>query len=374
MNPSDNQNEVVPAKESIITPLHKVTPLSKYFALALFVALPFVGAYVGWNLKGNHVPQESNGLSQGNFNLSSQDESVGQNEQGSNANSEFATITADDAPLSTDFVQLQDGESIVSDTYEIMGYRRTGEKIFLITTNGTEEVVREVDTESPETFFVAKDYSIYAHDTRKVFVEGVEVQGADPATFEPIIGVPSYLDISMAIGRDSKNFYVYSSALADVDMASYVPLAPFGRIFFFNGIDTDNLYTYYMKHENGVPYVDEVIKTPFVLDSGEAFKLLDTHKILISYENESVAARYPSEYASWYDFRFGLTVADTSKTYYLNNGYLTDGERHYAMYSVCTGLSEDAVCESKFAVVEMPGQIPKAVLNAVEQYGVINPW
>lgn len=36
--------------EGIIVPLKKVTPLSKYLALALFVALPFLGGWVGYVL------------------------------------------------------------------------------------------------------------------------------------------------------------------------------------------------------------------------------------------------------------------------------------------------------------------------------------
>jgi hypothetical protein len=59
MQPNHVDGEVttnpVSIKETFIAPLCKPTPLSKYFALALFVVLPFVGAYVGWNLKSSHV-------------------------------------------------------------------------------------------------------------------------------------------------------------------------------------------------------------------------------------------------------------------------------------------------------------------------------
>lgn len=34
--------------ESIIAPLKKITPVSKYLAMALFVALPFLGGYIGY--------------------------------------------------------------------------------------------------------------------------------------------------------------------------------------------------------------------------------------------------------------------------------------------------------------------------------------
>ncbi len=36
--------------ESVIAPLQKVTPLSKYLALSLFIILPFLGGYIGYNL------------------------------------------------------------------------------------------------------------------------------------------------------------------------------------------------------------------------------------------------------------------------------------------------------------------------------------
>jgi hypothetical protein len=47
----ESQNNIgeVAQPESFITPLKKVTPLSRYLALALFVALPFVGAWVGYS-------------------------------------------------------------------------------------------------------------------------------------------------------------------------------------------------------------------------------------------------------------------------------------------------------------------------------------
>ncbi|MES2966932.1 MAG: hypothetical protein V4668_04030 [Patescibacteria group bacterium] len=45
------QNEV----ESVIAPLKKVTPLSKYLALFLFIILPFVGAYIGYKLAPEKV-------------------------------------------------------------------------------------------------------------------------------------------------------------------------------------------------------------------------------------------------------------------------------------------------------------------------------
>ncbi len=49
--------------ESVIEPLKKVTPLSKYLAMALFIALPFLGGLVGYRLAPERmveVPVSSN--------------------------------------------------------------------------------------------------------------------------------------------------------------------------------------------------------------------------------------------------------------------------------------------------------------------------
>jgi hypothetical protein len=45
------QNEV----ESVIAPLKKVTPLSKYLAMVLFIILPFIGGWIGYTLAPERV-------------------------------------------------------------------------------------------------------------------------------------------------------------------------------------------------------------------------------------------------------------------------------------------------------------------------------
>lgn len=54
MNP-ENQSEIVVPKESIITPLCRVTPVSKVLAAIIFIILPFLGAYVGYVLAPEKV-------------------------------------------------------------------------------------------------------------------------------------------------------------------------------------------------------------------------------------------------------------------------------------------------------------------------------
>jgi len=54
MEPTQENQAVVPVKPSFISPLFKVTTVSKYFALALFVALPFIGGLVGYT----YIPEK----------------------------------------------------------------------------------------------------------------------------------------------------------------------------------------------------------------------------------------------------------------------------------------------------------------------------
>jgi hypothetical protein len=46
--------EVAQPKNSVESQLHRVTPLSKYLALTLFVALPFIGGWIGYT----HAPEK----------------------------------------------------------------------------------------------------------------------------------------------------------------------------------------------------------------------------------------------------------------------------------------------------------------------------
>lgn len=48
MEPTQENQTELPVKTSFLSPLFKVTTVSKYFALALFVALPFIGGLVGY--------------------------------------------------------------------------------------------------------------------------------------------------------------------------------------------------------------------------------------------------------------------------------------------------------------------------------------
>lgn len=49
MNPENNDQEIT-LKETFIAPLCKVTPVSKYLAMGIFIIMPFVGGLIGYQL------------------------------------------------------------------------------------------------------------------------------------------------------------------------------------------------------------------------------------------------------------------------------------------------------------------------------------
>jgi hypothetical protein len=57
--PEEGTSKQVTSTENIIALLHKVTPLSKYLTLALFIVLPFIGAFVGWQYAVHGVVVET---------------------------------------------------------------------------------------------------------------------------------------------------------------------------------------------------------------------------------------------------------------------------------------------------------------------------
>lgn len=59
------QAETVPSVDKWYTPLTRVTPLSKYFAMALFVVLPFVGFWTGveWGMRTHDLSRQKSHVS-----------------------------------------------------------------------------------------------------------------------------------------------------------------------------------------------------------------------------------------------------------------------------------------------------------------------
>ena len=80
------QNEIAETK---LSPLHTVTPLSKYLAMALFIALPFVGGWIGYAYAPEKVVEIEKIITV-------------ESEQKSTTSSEITTVTA------TDFINTLD--------------------------------------------------------------------------------------------------------------------------------------------------------------------------------------------------------------------------------------------------------------------------
>ncbi len=53
MEPQINESQ------SVIEPLKKVTPLSKYLAMVLFIILPFLGGWIGWEVAQSGIPTQT---------------------------------------------------------------------------------------------------------------------------------------------------------------------------------------------------------------------------------------------------------------------------------------------------------------------------
>ncbi|MES2966865.1 MAG: hypothetical protein V4668_03690 [Patescibacteria group bacterium] len=60
MNPNNNEIVSTLPEDSLGKqphPVNQITPVSKYLALALFIILPFLGAYIGYNLQKPHYQE-----------------------------------------------------------------------------------------------------------------------------------------------------------------------------------------------------------------------------------------------------------------------------------------------------------------------------
>lgn len=64
---------ITPEIESIKSPLHTITPLSKYLAMVLFVMLPFVGGWVGYTYSQEKMGAQEITINPGEWNLPQSD-------------------------------------------------------------------------------------------------------------------------------------------------------------------------------------------------------------------------------------------------------------------------------------------------------------
>ncbi len=328
-------------------PLCKVTPVSKYLAMAVFIILPFIGAYVGYQLAGEDVNKSVRIID---------DSSV-------NAANDVDQPAVASQNIDTNFVKLEDGQSYVSGDHNLLGYKRQGVKVYLIRTNGAEEIVSEVIGTNADNFYVSKSKSIFAHDDSRVFVEGEPILGADIATFIPLVGYPSGLETEIAVSKDKNAVYIYTKKLSQADAASFIALGTFGARFFAGmGIDKNNIYVFGKENQNVYP---------LLLDTGEKIMISNTANIALGFDQVpgSEAIVYPEPFMTWYDFRFGLSIEGVG---YINRGYIIDGSNVYSMYDICHGMMSEGnrVCDFTITKVSRVGEIPPKVLEKAKTFGV----
>lgn len=223
MEPEKNQ------PEGYLAPLKKVTPLSKYLAMVLFIILPFIGGWIGYTLAPEKVVEIESVMVQ-------------------KENSNDIIITTNNAS-STSKTELT---AFVADSR----YKTDGTNVFLFD-----------DLEPRDDDDTIRQYNLV---------------GADPATFEPFI-VRSF-PISQGntfqawISRDKNNVYYQDKKIEGADSASFliddeVPITK----------DKDDVFLYYKKIPLADPETYEVLFNTGAGGRGKVFGK-DANNCYLEYE------------------------------------------------------------------------------------------
>lgn len=223
MEPQINESE------SIITPLKKVTPVSKYLAMALFILLPFVGGWIGYTYAPEKVVEVERVVIQ-------------KEELKENITTTNKEGTIDEAELT----------SFIADAR----YKTDGTNVYLFD-----------DLEPRDDDDAVKQYSLI---------------GADPATFEPFI-VRSF-PISQGntfqawISKDKNNVYYQDKKIEGADPATFVidEEVPITK-------DRDDVFLYYKKIPAADPQTYEVIFNTGAGGRGKVFGK-DANNCYLEYE------------------------------------------------------------------------------------------
>jgi hypothetical protein len=203
MQPEINQ------AESRLAPLQKVTPLSKYLAMLLFVALPFVGGWIGYAYAPEKVVEIENIVT---FEKPAQitKEAVAGFEKYIN-NIALAGVSADsESPLNTKKVFLSDG------TLYVLRFMPMGEGLSLTPVTWYN---------SPPNVFIHIGGDYINDGTSVIFLgnrfsKPTVVNNADISTFRTISPAPKNGGVSPDIfGLDSKAVYYDGKILDGIDPA-----------------------------------------------------------------------------------------------------------------------------------------------------------
>ncbi|MES2966867.1 MAG: hypothetical protein V4668_03700 [Patescibacteria group bacterium] len=221
MNPNNNEIVSTLPEDSLGKqphPVNQITPVSKYLALALFIILPFLGAYIGYQLAPERVVE----VLVENLNTE-KDESSAVN----------STETLLHVPVDAQHILFEERKT---------GYFIHNDKVYLAETTGTENL---------------------ANDEWDWIVEGKPtlMPDADAATFKVISAELAQTGSLYAI--DTKRAYSFDKVLPKVDIASVEVFGQGGAFLLSNdglyigdrlitGLSNKNLEIYVMKLSEGM--------------------------------------------------------------------------------------------------------------------------
>lgn len=196
--------------EKPVNILNKVTPFSKYLALSLFIAVPFIGGWIGYNYAPDKVveiylPQQCQ--------------------------------TNETISVKESTVPLFDLEPIFDTQGAPTGFAKDGSNIYYSTS-----VIRDLSSyinyskidgvPIDYSTFEVLDGGAYIKDKNSVFVglheDYYHIPNANPATFKPLklTGDVFSEDVFYGVAADDKRVYYYTKEFPEADVASFEALYP----------------------------------------------------------------------------------------------------------------------------------------------------
>jgi dipeptidyl aminopeptidase/acylaminoacyl peptidase len=165
--------------ESIIAPLKKVTPLSKYLALVVFIALPFLGGFLGYSLGTQHALETSFRQSVVSVVHRQPDTTNLLNKEVTNENTEVSDSS--DQSETTFYTLRESSNTVDGRTYQVLGlYKKTPntDGVKIATLGGSHQ-------EQPRSFAVRPDKKLIAVNLETKLIT-VDVQtGAQTTVYTP---------------------------------------------------------------------------------------------------------------------------------------------------------------------------------------------
>lgn len=212
--------------ESIIAPLKKVTPLSKYLAMILFIVMPFIGGWIGYMYAPEKVVEVERVV------MPREESAKPINETVNNVADSNLTSFPDDSRYKTD------GNSVY--LFSDFEPRDNDDSIKKYTLVGADpetfepKIVRLFPISQGNTF-----QAWISRDKNSVFYQDKKIEGADSASF--------VIDDEVPITKDVDDVFLYFKKIPNADPKTYKVVfntgagGP-GKVF---GKDINNCYLDY---------------------------------------------------------------------------------------------------------------------------------